>query len=84
MGRSPFFGGSRKMRGFPLNLNHGGIGSEDGPPSGFTYFADKFDFSYGAPVAFHHEFFGTHPATHAHGTSFEPGNPGKWLLLRPY
>ncbi|XP_058789626.1 LIM/homeobox protein Lhx5 isoform X2 [Phymastichus coffea] len=79
MGRSPFFGGSRKMRGFPLNLNHAGLGTEDGPPPGFPYFADKFDFGYAGPVAFHHEFFATqHPTPHPHGPSFPQGppNPG--------
>ncbi|XP_011503574.1 PREDICTED: LIM/homeobox protein Lhx5 isoform X2 [Ceratosolen solmsi marchali] len=77
MGRNPFFGGSRKMRGFPLNINHGGLGGEDGPPPGFPYFDDKFDFRYGAPVAFHHEFFGAHPPPHPHGPPFGgPGNPG--------
>ncbi|XP_001601152.2 LIM/homeobox protein Lhx5 isoform X2 [Nasonia vitripennis] len=77
MGRSPFFGGSRKMRGFPLNISHGGLGGEDGPPPGFPYFPDKFDFSYGAPVSFHHEFFGGHPPPHPHGPPFGgPGNPG--------
>ncbi|XP_023247715.1 LIM/homeobox protein Lhx1-like [Copidosoma floridanum] len=77
MGRSPFFGGSRKMRGFPLNPNHGLLGGEDGPPPGFSFFADKFaDYGYGAPVAFHHEFFGAHPPPHPHGPPFGgPGNP---------
>ncbi|XP_052122328.1 LIM/homeobox protein Lhx1 [Frankliniella occidentalis] len=36
MGRGPFYGGSRKMRGFPMNLSPGGL--DDGPP-GFPYFA---------------------------------------------
>ncbi|XP_015117803.1 LIM/homeobox protein Lhx5 isoform X2 [Diachasma alloeum] len=78
MGRSPFFNGSRKMRGFPLNLNHGALGGEDGPPPGFPYFpGEKFaDFPYGGPVAFHHEFFGAHPPPHPHGPPFPgPGNP---------
>lgn len=79
MGRSPFFGGSRKMRGFPLNLNPGALGGEDGPPPGFPYFgAEKFEFGYGGPVAFHHEFFGAHPPPHPHGPPFSgPGNPGE-------
>ncbi|XP_066589727.1 LIM/homeobox protein Lhx1 isoform X3 [Prorops nasuta] len=83
MGRTPFFGGSRKIRGFPLNLNPGGLGGEDGPPPGFAYFgADKFDFSYGGPVAFHHEFFGGHPPPHPHGPPFSgPGNPVRNLFL---
>lgn len=81
MGRSPFFGGSRKMRGFPLNLNPGALGGEDGPPPGFPYFgAEKFEFGYGGPVAFHHEFFGAHPPPHPHGPPFSgPGNPGESL-----
>lgn len=85
MGRNPFFGGSRKMRGFPLNLNPGALGGEDGPPPGFPYFgADKFEFGYGGPVAFHHEFFGAHPPPHPHGPHFAgTGNPGKsdWNLF---
>lgn len=63
MGRGPFFGGSRKMRGFPMNLSPGGL---DEPPPGFPYFAGgegKFEFGYG-PAGFHHEFFGGH---HPHG-----------------
>lgn len=64
MGRGPFFGGSRKMRGFPMNLSPGGL---DEPPPGFPYFAaagadGKFEFGYGGPAGFHHEFFpGHHP-----------------------
>ncbi|CAG9104573.1 unnamed protein product [Plutella xylostella] len=49
MGRGPFFGSSRKMRGFPMNLSPGGL--EEGPP-GFPYFATadgKFEFGYGPP-----------------------------------
>jgi len=80
MGRNPFFGGSRKMRGFPLNLNPGALGGEDGPPPGFPYFGtDKFEFGYGGPVAFHHEFFGAHPPPHPHGPHFAgTGNPGEF------
>ncbi|KAF7286292.1 hypothetical protein GWI33_006165 [Rhynchophorus ferrugineus] len=62
MGRGPFFGGSRKMRGFPMNLSPGGL--EDGPP-GFPYFSDgKFEFGYGAPPFHPHDspfFTGHHP-----------------------
>ncbi|XP_050316204.1 LIM/homeobox protein Lhx5 isoform X1 [Anthonomus grandis grandis] len=62
MGRGPFFGGSRKMRGFPMNLSPGGL--EDGPP-GFPYFADgKFEFGYGGPPFHPHDgpfFPGHHP-----------------------
>ncbi|XP_034942220.1 LIM/homeobox protein Lhx5 isoform X2 [Chelonus insularis] len=78
MGRGPFFTNSRKMRGFPLNLNHGALGGDDGPPPGFPYFpADKFEFGYGGPVTFHHEFFGTHGPPHPHGPPFGgPANPG--------
>ncbi|KAL0117153.1 hypothetical protein PUN28_010177 [Cardiocondyla obscurior] len=77
MGRNPFFGGSRKMRGFPLNLNPGALGGDDGPPP-FPYFGpDKFEFGYGGPVTFHHEFFGAHPPPHPHGPHFAgTGNPG--------
>lgn len=69
------------MRGFPLNLNPGALGGEDGPPPGFPYFgAEKFEFGYGGPVAFHHEFFGAHPPPHPHGPPFSgPGNPGESL-----
>lgn len=60
MGRGPFFGGSRKMRGFPMNLSPGGL---DEP--GFPYFAsDKFDFGYGGPPF------------HPHDSPFFPGHPG--------
>ena len=80
MGRSPFFNGSRKMRGFPLNLNHGPLGGEDIPPAGFPYFpTDKFEFGYGGPVTFHHEFFGGHPPPHPHGPPGFPG-PGNGIL----
>ncbi|XP_075218048.1 LIM homeobox 1 isoform X2 [Lycorma delicatula] len=69
MGRAPFFGGSRKMRGFPMNLSPGSL---DEPPPGFPYFAaadGKYEFGYGGPAGFHHEFF---PGHHAHGP---PGQP---------
>uniref|UniRef100_A0A182WDL0 Homeobox domain-containing protein n=1 Tax=Anopheles minimus TaxID=112268 RepID=A0A182WDL0_9DIPT len=60
MGRGPFFGGARKMRGFPMNLSPGGL---DEP--GFPYFAadGKFDFGYGGPPFHPHDapFFGGHP-----------------------
>lgn len=67
MGRAPFFGGSRKMRGFPMNLSPGSL---DEPPPGFPYFAadGKYEFGYG-PGGFHHEFF---PGHHGHGP---PGQP---------
>ncbi|XP_046802120.1 LIM/homeobox protein Lhx1 isoform X2 [Lucilia cuprina] len=61
MGRPPFFGGARKMRGFPMNLSPGGL--DDGP--GFPYFAaeGKFEFGYG-------------PHFHPHDGPFFPGHPG--------
>lgn len=61
MGRPPFFGGARKMRGFPVNLSPGGL--DDGP--GFPYFAadGKFEFAYGPPF-------------HPHDGPFFPGHPG--------
>jgi len=59
MGRGPFFGGSRKMRGFPMNMSPGSL---DEP--GFPYFAsDKFDFGYGGPPF------------HPHDSPFFPGHP---------
>nr|CAD7452557.1 unnamed protein product [Timema tahoe] len=70
MGRGPFFGSSRKMRGFPMNLSPGGL---DEPPPGFPYFATadgKFEFGYGGPAGFHHEFF---PGHHPH--QGPPGQP---------
>lgn len=77
IGRSPYYAGSRKIRGFPLNLNPA-LGGEDGPPPSFAYFGDKFEFGYGSPVTFHPEFFGAHPPPHPHGPPFAgPGNPGK-------
>ncbi|XP_015593592.1 LIM/homeobox protein Lhx1 isoform X1 [Cephus cinctus] len=83
LGRSPFFGGSRKMRGFPLNLNPGALGGEDGPHPGFPYYPEKFEFGYGGPVTFHHEFLmGGHPPPHPHGPPFGgPGNPEVPYLL---
>ncbi|XP_055913251.1 LIM/homeobox protein Lhx1 isoform X1 [Eupeodes corollae] len=63
MGRPPFFGGARKMRGFPMNLSPGGM--DDGPP-GFPYFSadGKFEFGYGGPPF------------HPHDGPFFPGHPG--------
>ena len=78
MGRGPFYAGSRKMRGFAMNM--GGAGLEDAPP-GFPYFAaaaaaaaaadGKFDFGYAGPPPFHHDFF---PPHHTHA-----GPPGQGL-----
>lgn len=62
MGRGPFFGSTRKMRGFPMNLSPGGL--DDGP-GGFPYFADgKFEFGYGGPPF------------HPHDGPYFPGMPG--------
>ncbi|XP_059608213.1 LIM/homeobox protein Lhx1 [Phlebotomus argentipes] len=63
MGRGPFFGGARKMRGFPMNLSPGGL--DDVPPN-FPYFAGdgKFEFGYGGPPF------------HPHDGPFFPGHPG--------
>lgn len=62
MGRGPFFGGARKMRGFPMNMSPGGL--DDGPP-GFPYFGGdgKFEFGYGGPQFHPHDgpFFTGHP-----------------------
>ncbi|XP_043685225.1 LIM/homeobox protein Lhx5 isoform X1 [Vespula pensylvanica] len=81
IGRSPYYAGSRKIRGFPLNLNPA-LGGEDGPPPSFAYFGDKFEFGYGSPVTFHPEFFGAHPPPHPHGPPFAgPGNPVRNLFL---
>lgn len=81
MGRGPFFGSSRKMRGFPMNLSPGGL--DDGPP-GFPYFATadgKFEFGYGGS-GFHHDFFpGHHPHQGPGGPIPFPG-PGKSSLNR--
>lgn len=57
MGRGPFFGGTRKMRGFPMNLSPGLDDPHSGDPF-FTY--GKFEFTYGTPGGFHHEFFSGH------------------------
>ena len=56
MGRGPFFGSSRKMRGFPMNLSPGGL--DDGGGGGFPYFATadgKFEFGYGGPPFHGHD-----------------------------
>lgn len=77
MGRGPFFGGSRKMRGFPMNLSPGGL---DEPPPGFPYFATadgKFEFGYGGPGGFPHEFF---PGHHPHGQPLPFSPQGKCSL----
>lgn len=74
MGRGPFFGSSRKMRGFPMNLSPGGL---DEPPPGFPYFATsdgKFEFGYGGPGGFPHEFF---PGHHPHGQPLPFAPQGK-------
>lgn len=79
MGRGPFFGSSRKMRGFPMNLSPGGL--EDGPP-GFPYFATadgKFEFGYGGPPFHPHEspfFPGHHPGGPGGGQPMPFNQPG--------
>lgn len=80
MGRGPFFGGSRKMRGFPMNLSPGAL---DEPPPGFPYFATadgKFEFGFGGPgPGFHHDFY---PGHHPHQGQPLPFNgPGKYTAL---
>ena len=68
MGRGPFFGGSRKIRGFAMNLSPGIDDAHPGDPF-FPY--SKFEFPYNnAPGGFHHEFFGQH-----HGPGNLPFNP---------
>lgn len=85
MGRGPFFGNSRKMRGFPMNLSPGGL---DEAPPGFPYFttADgKFEFGYGAPAGFHHEFFpGHHPHQGPPGQPLPFSNPGEKFYILLY
>ncbi|XP_044763435.1 LIM/homeobox protein Lhx5 isoform X2 [Coccinella septempunctata] len=76
MGRGPFFGGSRKMRGFPMNLSPGGL--EDGPP-GFPYFDGKFEFGYGGPPFHPHDapfFPGHHPGNGGPGQGMPFGQGG--------
>lgn len=84
MGRGPFFGSSRKMRGFPMNLSPGGL---DEPPPGFPYFATadgKFEFGYGAPAGFHHEFFpGHHPHQGPPGQPLPFNPPGEKIVIFP-
>jgi hypothetical protein len=85
MGRGPFFGNSRKMRGFPMNLSPGGL---DEAPPGFPYFttADgKFEFGYGAPAGFHHEFFpGHHPHQGPPGQPLPFNTPGEKRVTVSY
>lgn len=78
MGRGPFYGGARKMRGFPLNMSPGSL---DDQQPGFPYFAGsaevKFEFGYG-PGSFHPDFFGHHGGPHGGGGPGGPfGHPGK-------
>lgn len=60
MGRPPFFGGARKMRGFPMNLSPG----LDEPPYPFFTADGKFEFGYNGPPF------------HPHDSPFFPGHPG--------
>lgn len=60
MGRGPFFGSSRKMRGFPMNLSPGGLdeAAAAAAAAGFPYFATadgKFEFGYGGPPFHAHD-----------------------------
>lgn len=79
MGRGPFFGSSRKMRGFP-NLSPGGL--EDGPHV-FPYFATadgKFEFGYGGQPFHPHDgpfFPGHHPGGGPGGQPMPFNQPGK-------
>lgn len=78
MGRGPFYGGARKMRGFPLNMSPGSL---DDQQPGFPYFAGsaevKFEFGYG-PGSFHPDFFGHHGGPHPGAGPGGPfGHPGK-------
>lgn len=80
MGRGPFYGGARKMRGFPLNMSPGSL---DDQQPGFPYFAGsaevKFEFGYG-PGSFHPDFFGHHGGPHPGAGPGGPfGHPGKRL-----
>ena len=85
MGRGPFFGNSRKMRGFPMNLSPGGL---DEAPPGFPYFttADgKYEFGYGGPAGFHHEFFpGHHPPQGPPGQPLPFSTPGEKIVTVSY
>lgn len=83
MGRGPFFGSSRKMRGFP-NLSPGGL--EDGPHV-FPYFATadgKFEFGYGGQPFHPHDgpfFPGHHPGGGPGGQPIPFNQPGKNFFL---
>lgn len=82
MGRGPFYGGARKMRGFPLNMSPGSL---DDQPPGFPYFAGsaevKFEFGYG-PGSFHPDFFGHHGGPHPGAGPGGPfGHPGNYLKI---
>lgn len=84
MGRGPFFGSSRKMRGFAMNLSPGGL--EDGPP--YPYFATsdvKFEFGYGGPPFHPHDgpfFGGHHPGGGPGGQPMPFNQPGKSCLKK--
>lgn len=80
MGRGPFFGSSRKMRGFPMNLSPGGLDDPTGPS--FPYFAaaaaeGKFEFGgYGGPPGPFHPHDG--PFFHGpHGGQLPFTGPGE-------
>ncbi|XP_055597045.1 LIM/homeobox protein Lhx1 isoform X2 [Uranotaenia lowii] len=83
MGRGPFFGGARKMRGFPMNLSPGGLDE-----AGFPYFAadGKFDFGYGGPPFHPHDgpFFPGHPGAGPmpfNAPGFSPMQEDPWITL---
>lgn len=82
MGRGPFFGSSRKMRGFPMNLSPGGM--EDGPP-GFPFYGDvKLEYGYGGPPFHPHDgpfFPGHHPGSGPGGQPMPFNQPGTSLSL---
>ncbi|XP_059479381.1 LIM/homeobox protein Lhx1 [Neocloeon triangulifer] len=72
MGRGPFFGSTRKMRGFPMNMSPGLDDGSGGP--GFPYFAaaaaaaaaaadGKFPPDFGYPGQGFHDFFPGQPGS---------------------
>jgi hypothetical protein len=70
MGRGPFFGSSRKMRGFPMNMSPG---LDDGPGGpGFPYFAAAAAAAAAAADGKFPGDFGYHSQFH----EFFPGQPG--------
>lgn len=81
MGRGHFYNGSRKMRAFSMNLSPGLEDAHHGDP----YFAyGKFDFAYGTPAAFHHDFFGQHHGGPPGNLPFNPAGKKTFILSSPY